>query len=53
MFIQCFNDSEVFSKCELLIPKIPENNSKVFQKTRDMNVRLKESSTWYYFWGHT
>lgn len=48
MFIKCFNDSEVFSKCELFIPKIPENNSKVaqvLQKTTEMNVRFKENST--------
>lgn len=38
----------VIYECEILVPKIPENNSKVcevLQKTREMNVRLKENST--------
>lgn len=53
MFIKSFNDSEIFSKCELLIPRIPENNSRDvaqgLQKTKETNVRFKERSTWYYF----
>lgn len=48
MFMKSFNDSEIFSKCELLIPRIPENNSKDvaqgLQKTKEMNVRFKENS---------
>lgn len=57
MFIKSFNDSEIFSKCELLIPRIPENNSRDvaqgLQKTKEMNVRFKENSIWHCFWGHT